>query len=71
MAERLDSKEPLTERTLAFFRRVGNVVMVGAGVTAVLFPPAIPVAATIIGIELAQNAVSKRTSDYLKRQKSK
>lgn len=66
MAERLEPKEPLPERTLAFFRRVGNVVMVGAGVIAVLFPPAIPVAGAIIGTEMAQNELSKKFSNYLK-----
>jgi hypothetical protein len=65
MAEKLSSKEPLAERTLTFFRRVGNVTMVGAGITAVLYPPATVVAGAIIGTELAQNWVSKRFSAYL------
>ena len=71
MVERLESKEPLPERTLALFRRVGNVVMVGAAVTAVLVPPAIPVAGAIIGTEMAQNEISKKFSNYLKSKRTK
>lgn len=71
MAEKISGKEPLAERTLQFFRKLGWVGMGAAGVVAVAVPAlAVPAAAYMAG-NLAENEVSKRAEMSLKKSRSK